>query len=201
MSHLVFLAGASGNAQFWDPLIAQLPETYTKQVVTYPGFHGVASVENINNFNDLKQYVVEHIQQPSILIAQSMGGIFAIAAALQKTDLVKGLVLIATSGGINLDRFQVQDWRQFYRQEYVEYPDWFMTTKADYENYLSDIEVETLLIWGDQDSISPIEVGQYLDQIFKKSKLYIVKKGDHQLAEQYAAEVAIQIKDYLGRCI
>ncbi|MGL5403239.1 MAG: alpha/beta fold hydrolase, partial [Acinetobacter sp.] len=119
MNHLVFLAGASGNTQFWNPLVAKLPEAYTKQIIHYPGFHGVATDPEINNFDDLSNYVVAQIQQPSILIAQSMGGIFAIAAALQKTDLVKGLVLIATSGGINLDRFQVQDWRQLYRQEYL----------------------------------------------------------------------------------
>ncbi|WP_043972728.1 alpha/beta fold hydrolase [Acinetobacter sp. NBRC 110496] len=197
MHHLVFLAGASGNTQFWNPLIAQLPTNYTKQVIAYPGFHGVATDSDINSFDDLSNYVLAQIQQPSILIAQSMGGIFAIAAVLQKSDLVKGLVLIATSGGINLDRFQVQDWRQFYQQEYIEYPDWFVTTKVDYERYLPDVEIETLLIWGNQDPISPIEVGQYLNQILQKSKLYTVEDGDHQLAEKCADEVAIQINDYL----
>ncbi|NIE96107.1 alpha/beta fold hydrolase [Acinetobacter sp. Tr-809] len=197
MNHLVFLAGASGNTQFWNPLIEQFPNGYTKQVIAYPGFHGVETNPDIHSFADLSNYVVEQIQQPSILIAQSMGGIFAIAAALQKSDLVKGLVLIATSGGINLDQFQVQDWRQFYQQEYIAYPDWFVTTKVDYEKFLANIEVETLLIWGNQDPISPIEVGQYLNQILQKSKLYIVDGGDHQLAEQCADEVAIQINAYL----
>ncbi len=157
----------------------------------------MATDPDIHSFNDLSNYVIAQIQQPSILIAQSMGGIFAIAAVLQKTELVKGLILIATSGGINLDRFEVQDWRQFYRQEYVEYPDWFVTTKVDYEQSLSDIKVDTLLIWGDQDPISPIEVGEYLNQILQKSKLYIINDGDHQLAEKYAEQVAIQINDYL----
>lgn len=199
MNNLVFLAGASGNTQFWNSLIAQLPHHYTKQVIAYPGFHGVETDPDINSFNDLSNYVISQIQLPSILIAQSMGGIFAIAAALQKTDLVKGLVLIATSGGINLDRFQVQDWRQFYQQEYIEYPDWFVTTKVDYEQHLPDIEVDTLLIWGNQDPISPIEVGQYLNQILQKSELYIVEGGNHQLAEQCADEVGIQINDYLKK--
>lgn len=195
--NLVFLSGASGNTEFWNPLIAQLPEQYTKQVIAYPSFHGEPAHPDIHSFDDLSNYVVAQIQQPSILIAQSMGGIFAIAATLQKTDLVKGLVLIATSGGINLDRFQVEDWRQFYQQEYVEYPDWFVTTKIDYEQYLPDIEVETLLIWGDQDLVSPIDVGRYLNQIFKNSKLHIVDGGDHHVAEKCADEIAIQINDYL----
>jgi pimeloyl-ACP methyl ester carboxylesterase len=199
--NLVFLAGASGNTQFWNPLIEQLPNNYTKQVIAYPGFHGTAAYPDIHSFDDLSNYVVAQIQQPSILIAQSMGGIFAIAATLQKTDLIKGLVLIATSGGINLERFKVQDWRQLYRQEYLESPDWFVTTKVDYEEFLSTIEIETLLIWGDQDPVSPIEVGQYLNQILKKSKLYIVEGGDHGLAKQDADEVAIQINAYLKESV
>ena len=199
--NLIFLAGASGNTQFWNPLIEQLPNNYTKQVIAYPGFHGAAAHPDIHSFDDLSNYVVAQIQQPSILIAQSMGGIFAIAATLQKKDLIKGLVLIATSGGINLERFKVQDWRQLYRQEYLESPDWFVTTKVDYEEFLSTIEIETLLIWGDQDPVSPIEVGQYLNQILKKSKLYIVEGGDHGLAKQDADEVAIQINAYLKESV
>lgn len=199
--NLIFLAGASGNTQFWNPLIEQLPNNYTKQVIAYPGFHGAAAHPDIHSFDDLSNYVVAQIQQPSILIAQSMGGIFAIAATLQKTDLIKGLVLIATSGGINLERFKVQDWRQLYRQEYLESPDWFVTTRVDYEEFLSTIEIETLLIWGDQDPVSPIEVGQYLNQILKKSKLYIVEGGDHGLAKQDADEVAIQINAYLKESV
>ena len=199
--NLIFLAGASGNTQFWNPLIEQLPNNYTKQVIAYPGFHGTAAHPDIHSFDDLSNYVVAQIQQPSILIAQSMGGIFAIAATLQKTDLIKGLVLIATSGGINLERFKVQDWRQLYRQEYLESPDWFVTTRVDYEEFLSTIEIETLLIWGDQDPVSPIEVGQYLNQILKKSKLYIVEGGDHGLAKQDADEVEIQINAYLKESV
>lgn len=197
MTHLVFLAGASGNTQFWHPLIEQLPETYTKQVIAYPSFHGVAAHPDIHSFDDLSNYVVAQIQQPSILIAQSMGGIFAIKAALEKNSLIKGLILIATSGGVNLDQFQVQDWREFYQQEYIEYPDWFVTTKVDYEAFLPNINVETLLIWGDQDPISPVEVGKYLNHLIEKSDLYIVEGGDHQLAEKCANEVALQINKFL----
>ncbi len=197
MTHLVFLAGASGNTQFWHPLIEQLPETYTKQVIAYPSFHGVAAHPDIHSFDDLSNYVVAQIQQPSILIVQSMGGIFAIAATLQKTDLVKGLVLMATSGGINLDPFQVQDWRQAYQQEYLQYPDWFITAKVDYEAQLTHIQQQVLLLWGDQDLISPVAVGQHLHHIFKKSELYVIQGGEHDFAEQYADEVAIYINDFI----
>ena len=63
-----------------------------------------------------------------------MGGIFAVAAALAKPELVQGLVLAATSGGINLDHFHITDWRKIYREEYLTHPDWFITTQTSYED-------------------------------------------------------------------
>lgn len=199
MNNLIFLPGASGSTTFWHPLIEKLPPHYQTKIISYPGFGDTPESLKIKNFEDLTNYVLNQINDKSIIIAQSMGGIFAVAAALQKPQLVKGVVLIATSGGINLERFNVQDWREAYRQAFLKYPDWFVTTNANYEEFLSDINVETLLIWGDNDPVSPVQVGQYLNQKFENSMLYVVKGGDHQLAEKHADEVSIQIKTYLEK--
>ncbi|MBR7736610.1 alpha/beta fold hydrolase [Acinetobacter nosocomialis] len=197
MNNLIFLPGASGSTAFWYPLIEKLPQQYHTKIIGYPGFGDTPESLEVKSFEDLTNYVVDQINEESIIVAQSMGGIFAVAAALQKPHLVKGLVLIATSGGINLKRFNVQDWREAYRQTFFKYPDWFVTTNANYEEFLSDINVETLLIWGDKDPVSPVSVGQYLNRKFEKSTLYVVKDGDHQLAEKHADEVAVKIESYL----
>ncbi|EJB8536726.1 MAG: alpha/beta fold hydrolase [Acinetobacter baumannii] len=197
MNNLIFLPGASGSISFWYPLIEKLPQHYRTKIIGYPGFGDIAESLDVKSFKDLTNYVLNQINEESIIVAQSMGGIFAVTAALQKPQLVKGLVLIATSGGINLKRFNVQDWREAYRQAFLKYPDWFVTTNANYEEFLSDINIKTLLIWGDNDLVSPVQVGQYLNQKFENSSLYVVKGGDHQLAEKYADEVAVQIENYL----
>ncbi|WP_151798832.1 alpha/beta fold hydrolase [Acinetobacter calcoaceticus] len=199
MNKLIFLPGASGSTTFWHPLIERLPHHYHTKTIGYPGFGDTPESVEVKNFKDLTNYVVDQINNDSVIIAQSMGGIFAVAAALQKPQLVKGLVLIATSGGIDLSPFNVQDWREAYSQTFLKYPDWFTTTKVNYEKFLAEIDIDVLLIWGDQDPVSPVEVGTYLNQIFKNSRLNIVKGGDHQLAEKYADEVASQIKDYLKK--
>ncbi|MBI0423878.1 alpha/beta fold hydrolase [Acinetobacter sp. ACIN00229] len=199
MNNLIFLPGASGSTKFWHPLIEKLPQHYQTKIIGYPGFGDTPESPQVKSFEDLKNYVVDQINEESVIIAQSMGGIFAVAAALQKPQLIKGLVLIATSGGINLERFNVQDWREAYRQAFLRYPDWFVTTNANYEDFLSDINIETLLIWGDSDPVSPVQVGQYLNQKFENSTLYVVKGGDHQLAEKHADEVSVQIENYLKK--
>ncbi|PTV47321.1 alpha/beta fold hydrolase [Acinetobacter pittii] len=199
MNNLIFLPGASGSTTFWYPLIEKLPQQYRTKIIGYPGFGDTPESLEVKSFEGLTNYVVNQINEESIIVAQSMGGIFAVAAALKKPHLVKGLVLIATSGGINLKRFNVQDWREAYRQAFLKYPDWFITTNVNYEEFLLDINIETLLIWGDNDPVSPVQVGQYLNQKFENSTLYVVKNGDHQLAEEHADEVATQIKDYLKK--
>ncbi|MDR2250183.1 alpha/beta hydrolase [Acinetobacter sp.] len=199
MNNLILLPGASGSTAFWYPLIEKLLQQYRTKIIGYPGFGDTPQSFAIKNFEDLTNYVLNQINEESIIIAQSMGGIFAVAAALQKPQLVKGLVLIATSGGINLESFKVQDWREAYSQAFLKYPDWFVTTNANYEEFLSDINVETLLIWGDNDPVSPVPVGEYLNQKIKNSMLYVVKNGDHQLAEKHADEVAVHIQTYLKK--
>ena len=199
MNNLIFLPGASGSISFWHPLIEKLPQQYHTKIIGYPGFGDTPESVEVKNFKDLTNYVLNQINDESVIIAQSMGGIFAVAAALQKPQLVKGLILIATSGGIDLERFNVQDWREAYRQAFLKYQDWFVTTNANYEDFLSDINIETLLIWGDSDPVSPVQVGQYLNQKFENSTLYVVKGGDHQLAEKHADEVSVQIENYLKK--
>ena len=102
---LLFLPGASGNTSFWYPLIRCLKTSYSHKIIAYPEFGDTPVQPEIQSFETLTEYVLTQIEEPSILIAQSMGGIFAVAATLQKPDLIKGLVLIATSGGINLEPF------------------------------------------------------------------------------------------------
>ena len=60
-----------------------LPAQHEKQIIAYPGFGRYAKNQDIQNFKQLTDYVVDSIPSKSILIAQSMGGIFAIAKAVE----------------------------------------------------------------------------------------------------------------------
>ncbi|MFU9045140.1 alpha/beta fold hydrolase [Acinetobacter tibetensis] len=197
MPNLIFLPGASGSTTFWNPLINKLSHAESKQVIAYPSFGEEPSQESVYDFASLSNYVLRQIQSESIVIAQSMGGIFAVQAAIAHPDLVKGLVLLATSGGIDLTPFQVQDWRTAYQQQYLNYPDWFMATQIDLSQHLEKIRMPVLLLWGDQDPISPIAVGQALQQTFPQAELHIIHGGDHAFAEHYAEEVAAHIQQYI----
>ena len=193
--NLIFLPGASGNTAFWQPVIQLLQDDSTT-VVAYPSFGGYADDVDVQSFESLQAYVLNQIQQPSVVVAQSMGGIFAVQAALQKPDQVQALVLVATSGGIDLSPFQVADWREDYQQSFT-VPDWFVQHQSDLTGSLERIQCPVLLIWGDADPISPVAVGQALRRQIPHAELHIVSQGQHDLAYVHAEHVAQLIQNFL----
>jgi pimeloyl-ACP methyl ester carboxylesterase len=90
---IFFLPGALGGTGFWTPVSGLLKHPAQKIQLAWPGFGGTAPDPDIRGIDDLVDMVVAGIDQPSALIAQSMGGVVAILAALQKPELVTHLVL------------------------------------------------------------------------------------------------------------
>ena len=200
MPQLIFLPGASGNTAFFDPLIEKvekLPWQSAVKIVAYPEFNHQPPHSQVHDFASLQAYVLANIPNDCIIIAQSMGGIFAVAATLQYPEKVKGLVLAATSGGMDLSGFQVQDWRQDYQASDSNYPDWFVAAKANYTADFAKINMPILLLWGDQDPISPLAVGEFLQQQFPHAVLKIVHGGDHLFLDTHADRAAEYIATYL----
>ncbi|MFW1961245.1 alpha/beta fold hydrolase [Acinetobacter johnsonii] len=193
--NLIFLPGASGNTAFWQPVIQLLQDDSTI-VVAYPSFGGYADDVDVQSFEGLQADVLNQIQQPSVVIAQSMGGIFAVQVALQKPEQVQALVLVATSGGIDLSPFQVADWREDYQQSFT-VPDWFVQHQSDLTGSLERIQCPVLLIWGDADPISPVALGQALHRQIPHAELHIVSQGQHDLAYVHAEHVAQLIQNFL----
>ncbi|MFP3982382.1 MAG: alpha/beta fold hydrolase [Desulfurivibrionaceae bacterium] len=84
-----------------------------------------------------------------VIVGPSMGGKLAIEFALSYPDLVGGLVLIGAVG------------------------------VSEYKVALPKIEVPTFIVWGDNDTVSPIENGHILHQEIKGSSFYIVEDASH----------------------
>jgi pimeloyl-ACP methyl ester carboxylesterase len=198
---LIFLPGASGNIGFWQPVMSLLSERYAKKIIAYPEFGGIPAQSGIRNFDDLQRYVLHSIRHlsehnTSVVVAQSMGGIFAVQTALQHPQQIKALVLVATSGGVDLSPFYVEDWREDYQLNFS-VPDWFVNQHTALDNQLKHIHCPVLLIWGDQDPISPVAVGEYLQSVFRNAQLHIIHQGQHDLAFQYAEQVTHLIDDFI----
>jgi len=198
MNQLVFLSGASGSQDFWQSLLAHLKTDQSTRILAYPGFDGVEPNSTIQNLHDLQEFITEQIEDDSILVAQSMGVILADGLALEHPEKVKGLMLLATSGGLDLSQFGCADWRTNYREQFKAVPDWFLQDQTVFSlEQLSNLEIPVLLIWGDQDSLSTVQVGQCLMQNLKHANLHIIQGGDHFFTATHPVQVAELIEAWL----
>jgi pimeloyl-ACP methyl ester carboxylesterase len=194
---LFFLPGASGRTEFWHPVSDLLTYPAPKVHVTWPGFSGVPQDPGIRNIGDLVSKVLAEVDQPSAIIAQSMGGVVAMLAALQKPELVTHLVLSVTSGGMDLRAFDAEDWRPAMRAEHPGLPDWFTSYHEDLTPNLSTLRIPTLLLWGDADPISPVKVGNRLASLLPQAELHVFPGADHDLGCTFANLVAPLVDRHL----
>ena len=194
---LLFLPGASGQTQFWHPVASLLTCPASKVHVSWPGFGGVPRDPAVHGIDDLVARIADSIDQPTALIAQSMGGVVALRVALRKPGMITHLVLSVTSGGIDLAPFDAQDWRPAMRAAQPGLPDWFASYHEDLAPALPALRIPTLLLWGDADPISPVQVGQRLADLLPRAELHVFPGGDHSLACTLARQVAPLIDRHL----
>ncbi|HAB44531.1 MAG TPA: alpha/beta hydrolase, partial [Acinetobacter sp.] len=117
---------------------------------------------------------------------------------LEHPEKVKGLVLLATSSGLDLSQFGCADWRTNYREQFKAVPDWFLQDQTIFSlKQLSNLEIPVLLIWGDQDTLSTVQVGQCLKQNFKHANLHVIQGGDHFFAATHPVQTAELIEAWL----
>lgn len=199
LSQHIFLPGAMGRTEQWHPISTQLAHPGERLHFGWPGFGSTPADPLVSGIDDLVRLVVARINKPTALLAQSMGGVVAIRAALEKPALITHLVLAVTSGGVDVRGLGGSDWRPAFRQANPHLPDWFSTNQADLSERLAELTMPVLLLWGDADPISPVGVGKHLLGLFPRAQLHVVAGGDHDLVEVHAQGLAPIIDAHLAR--
>ncbi|MEA5415212.1 alpha/beta fold hydrolase [Synechococcus sp. BA-132 BA5] len=195
---LLFLPGASGDTSFWRPLEQRLGCRAERLHLGWPGFGATPPRPGVEGFEDLLALVLEPLDRPCALVAQSMGGVLALRAALARPQWVTHLVLCATSGGLPMAELGAADWRAGFRTSLSQLPDWFATETTDLSERLSEVAAPTLLLWGDGDPFSPIAVGERLARRLPRARLHVVPGGDHDLGLIHAEQLAPVIDAHLA---
>ena len=195
---LIFLPGASGNREFWKPVSAGLRHPGARRFMTWPGFGGAPPEPGVGGIDDLVARVTREITGPVALLAQSMGGVVAVRAALEKRHLVRRLVLSVTSGGIDVTSLGATDWRPTFVKNNPGLPSWFVDERHDLTTRIREITIPVLLLWGDADPISPVAVGRRLAELFPNSRLVVFAGGTHDLVLERADEVVHHVERHLA---
>ncbi len=198
MTTILFLPGVGADPTFWRSVGDQLPATWAKTYIGWPGLGHQAPDPKVQSFEDMIAYAAERLGEgPTDIVAQSMGGAVALQLALRYPARVRRLVLTVTAGGLDVAALGANDWRPDYAAEYPNAASWILNAQPDYTPDLSRVTQPALLLWGDADPISPVAVGERLRGLLPDADLHIVKGGHHDLAVARAAEVAPLIHGHL----
>lgn len=195
MNNILFLPGAIGSASHWHPVATRMGANGT--FLAWPGLGNEPAIHNVNELDDLVAMTLAHVTGRVDIVAQSMGGLIAIKVALAAPTKVRRLVLTATSAGVPVRDLGGSDWRPEYYRTYPDAALWITELEEDLSADIASIQAPTLLLWGDSDPISPLEVGHRLHRILPDAVLEIISGGDHDLARTHAPEVAELIKAHL----
>lgn len=195
---LFFLPGASGDITLWSSVAAGVAQPGKRIFVPWPGLGGCPADHAVAGLEDLVRRLLAQMTSPCVLFAQSMGGVIALEASLARPELVRGLVLSVTSGGLDVQALGAEDWRPDFAARNPSLPRWFLDARRDLTPDLGRIDVPVLLLWGDADPISPVAVGQRLASLLPRADLVVVNGGTHDLARERAAEILPAINRYLA---
>jgi pimeloyl-ACP methyl ester carboxylesterase len=191
----LFLPGAGGSALFWNEIaqIAGIEGTF----FAWPGLGDEPADAQTNSLDDLATMVLGHITSPVDIVAQSMGGVVAIKVALAMPKMVRRLVLTVTSGGLPMEEYGGSCWRADYFATYPLAASWIADPIEDLSQRIPSIQAPTLLLWGDADPISPVAVGERLQNLMPNAHLRVLAGAGHDLAQTHAEAVAEAIQRHL----
>ena len=105
---VVLIHGGAQNAHTWDTVALALWPTPIL-AVDLPG-HGHSSwredgaYDPRNNADDVAQVIAAHAPEASMVVGMSLGGLSAVALAARHPDLVRRLLIVDVTPGVNRDK-------------------------------------------------------------------------------------------------
>lgn len=196
---LVILPGAGGRLDLLRPIGERLARRRTTLLCEYPGIGDAAPDPSLQSLSDLQAHVLRDLPERFDMVAKSMGGVLALRTALEQPERVRKLVLLATSGGVNVAALGGIDWRDTFRRLQPSSPSWFIDDRTDVTAELSRVTQPTLLIFGDADLIAPVRVGHFLRSKLPDARLELIPDGTHDLEAEFPDLIASLIEAHLRR--
>lgn len=194
---LVFFPGAGGRIANLRPLSERLAHRRPIVLCEYPGLGGVAPLPGLSSLSDLQAHLLRTLPERFDLVTMSMGGVLGLRIALDQPERIRKLVLLATSGGVDVQKLGGVDWRDNFLRAQPSAPSWFVDDRSDVTSELQRVTQPCLLVFGTGDLIAPPSVGQLLAAQLPAAQLEIIERATHDLELEFPDTIAALIERHL----
>ena len=222
---IVFIHGVGLTHEIWQP---QLDYFKDNTIISYDILgHGKTPLNKSNiNFNDFSEQLVNLLNELKYnkvhLIGFSIGSLIARNFAVKYNDKLKSLTLLGSIFNRNKreqevvnDRFNLskknlklskQALKRWFTDKYLE--------KNNIENFLKvyelfvfhknnenfqNIKVNTLIMTGENDTGSTVDMSKRLCRVIDNSQLKVIKNGKHLCGIECADDVNKTIKNFIEK--
>jgi len=233
---LLFIHGAGQSVATWrfqEGLFKNHPN-FNFIALDLPG-RGRSGGKGLKSVEEYKDFLLEFVDtldlENIILIGHSMGGGVAMLIAIERPEILKALVLVATSPKLTVAQQTLEKVRDNYsefcdisptrafaeespealKQEYkkglidtgseVCYWDLIACNEFNIMNEIEKISVPTLIISADKDIMTPAKNGEYLHQKIYGSEFNEIKGSGHFLMQEKAHEFNSILEGFLNNFI
>ncbi|MCX6725919.1 MAG: alpha/beta hydrolase [Candidatus Shapirobacteria bacterium] len=214
---IVFLHGWQQSGRSFLPLVTFLSKNYQLFLIDLPGFGRTKKPTDDFSSFDYARLITVWLQKKKlkkiILVGHSFGGKVAAIIGAKNPEMIKKLILIASSGIPHTKtlsklvsssiskRIPFKIKRLFASRDYREAGDLLVLfkniVKEDIQPVFAKINLSTLIIWGKEDRELPVSNGKLMQSLIKKSRLVLVE-GDHFPFWQKPKMVAQLISQFIN---
>jgi pimeloyl-ACP methyl ester carboxylesterase len=198
---LVLVHGLSGSSQWWAKNVGPLAEHFRVYIVDLVGF-GASKGDHPFILDEASRFLVEWMDEVGIervnLIGHSMGGFISADLAADHPQRVERLVLV-DAAGLPFDPNVLKHAYGLTRAVRYMPPDFLPVLVRDVwragpktmvsamrqilssnlQDKLSQVEVPTLVVWGEFDTVISVEVGQELSKALSIGEFVVLKGAGH----------------------
>ena len=204
-SAIVLLHGWRSDSSIWSSFVEQLAPSAPVYALDLPGFGGSPLHKESLTLADYTETLAAFAQklrlEKLILIGHSFGGRVAIRYAATNPQALQLLILIDSAGFVSKKAAFIKPfakllkllclipgWRGF-AYSFLGAEDYLATPKLrqtfrniiseDLSDRMKEITVPTLLVWGENDTATPLSFAHTMNRLIPRAKLRIIPKAGH----------------------
>ncbi|MBU1740151.1 MAG: alpha/beta hydrolase, partial [Proteobacteria bacterium] len=227
---IFLIHGAGGRAELFNCQRRDLDQEFNVCALELPG-HGDTPGPGLDRVDAYASWVAAQLDKsgatPAALLGHSLGGAVAVTVALERPDLLTGLILMGTGAKLRVlpaildglvDRFSdtvtmivdfaygpsVSPREKALGLEQMKAAgprtllgDFTACNTFDAGDRLGEVKVPTLVLTGEGDRLTPVKYGQYLADNITHAKFQVIPGAGHLAMVERPDEVSAAVAEFL----